>query len=98
MKIYPGMIQFSMEHKGKNRYAPDTVFPPGRTQEETLETTGMSRTEFAERMGITTKYVNNIIKGEVPITEDTALDMERVLGVPASFWQNLEQQYRKFST
>ncbi|MFO8112236.1 MAG: hypothetical protein R6T92_06985 [Desulfosalsimonadaceae bacterium] len=50
-----------MEHKGKNRYAPDTVFPPGRTLEETLETTGMSRFEFAERMGITTKYVNNII-------------------------------------
>lgn len=85
-----------MGNKEKNKYTPDTVFPPGDTLEETLEEIGMSQAELAERMDVTTKHVNSIIKGKASITEDTALRMERVLGVPASFWQNLEQQYRSF--
>jgi len=27
--------------------------------------------------------------------DETALQLERVLGVPASFWNNLEQNYRE---
>jgi plasmid maintenance system antidote protein VapI len=32
------------------------------------------------------------------ITAETALQLERVLGVPASFWNNREAQYRDAGT
>jgi len=41
------------------------------------------------------KLIRHIVKGETPVTPDIAQRMERILGVPASFWKNLEQQYRR---
>ena len=84
-----------MAQERKNKYAPDMVFPPGETLKEVLEAMGMSEAEFAERMDADLQEISSIMKGEVPITDKIALRMERVLGVPASFWKNLEQQYRR---
>ena len=55
----------------------------------------MSQAELAERTGRAKKTINEIIKGKAPLTPDTALQLERVFGVPASFWNNREQLYRE---
>ena len=80
----------------EHEYKPDVVFPPGETLQETLEALGMSRKDLAARTGLTAKHINEIIKGRASISEDTALRLERVLGIDASFWRNLEHQYRRF--
>lgn len=81
--------------KGTGSYfCPDVVFPPGDTLQETLEFIGMTQIELAERLGRPEKTISEIIKGKTAITPGTALQLERVLGVPAEFWQNLEQEYR----
>src|SRR5690606_10582405 len=49
----------------------------------------------AERAGLSRKTVNEIIQGKAPITPDTALSLERVLGVSARFWNAREHQYRE---
>ncbi|MBC8490411.1 MAG: helix-turn-helix domain-containing protein [Bacteroidetes bacterium] len=85
------MIDFT-----ENQYKPDFVFPPGDTLLEILESKDMMQTEFAKRVGITTKTVNEIIKGKAPITPENALKFERVTGIPASFWNNYERIYREF--
>ncbi len=54
----------------------------------------MTQAELARRAGLTPKAISGIIKGREPITPDTALALERVLGTPASFWCNLERNYR----
>src|SRR5206468_3775093 len=69
--------------------------PPGATLLETLEALGMTQSELAERMGRPTKTVNEIINGKAAITPETALQLERVLGVPARFWSNRERHYRE---
>ena len=79
----------------KNEYSPDKVFPPGDTLQETIDALGMSQSELATRMKVTEKQVNSIIKGKTSISEVTALKLERVLGVDASFWRNLEHNYRR---
>lgn len=79
----------------RNLFIPDYVSPPGDTLEEILEERGMSQAELAERMGRTTKTINEIIKGKAPITPETALQLERVLNIPAQFWNSREQQYRE---
>jgi hypothetical protein len=39
---------------------------------------------------MTTKHVNEIINGKAPITVETAVKMEDILGLPCSYWLNLE--------
>ena len=84
-----------MNNIDKNQYMPDDVSPPGDTLYETIETMGISQAELAERMGRPKKTINEIVKGKTAITPDTALQLERVLGVPASFWNNRERHYRE---
>ncbi|MFB3924301.1 MAG: HigA family addiction module antitoxin [Terriglobia bacterium] len=76
-------------------YEPDSVTPPGEMLEEKLQEIGMSQAELAERIGRTKKTVNEIIKGKAPLLPETAMQLERVLGVPARFWASAEANYRQ---
>ena len=78
-----------------NEYIPDYVSPPGDTLLETIEDLGMSQAELARRTGRPIKTINEIIQGKAAITPETALQFERVLDIPAHFWNNREQQYRE---
>lgn len=79
----------------KNQYLPDSVTPPGVTLQETLEALGMSQADLADRTGRSKKMINEIIKGKAPITPKMSIELERVLGTPASFWNNRERNYRE---
>jgi len=79
----------------QNEYQPDLVSAPGETLLETLETISMSQAELARRMGRPVKTINEIIQGKAAITAETALQLEQVLHIPASFWLKREQQYRE---
>jgi HTH-type transcriptional regulator/antitoxin HigA len=81
--------------KKQNEFIPDYAVPPGLTLLETIDVIGMSQAELAERTGRPKKTINEIIKGKAAITPETALQLERVLGVPASFWNNLERNYQE---
>lgn len=67
---------------------------PGDTLQEIIDDLKMSQAELAERMGRSKEKLNELIKGKAPLTNDTALKLENVLGVPATFWTNLERQYQ----
>ena len=84
-----------MSETVESEYRPDRVSPPGATLRDVLEDRGMSQSELSERMGRSRKTVNEIMKGKAPITPETALMLERVLGVAASFWNNREHYYRE---
>jgi HTH-type transcriptional regulator / antitoxin HigA len=68
---------------------------PGDTILETIEYLKMNQAELAERMGKTASKINDIISGKEPITVNTALQLERVLGIQAQFWLNREALYRE---
>ena len=69
--------------------------PPGATIKEQLDDRGMSQKEFASRMGMSEKHISHLINGSVQLTPDVAYRLELVLGMPASFWSNLEAIYRE---
>src|ERR1700732_4705926 len=75
-------------------FLPDYGTPPGSTLREVLERLGLSQSDLAERTGRPKKTINEIVQGKAAITPETALQFERVFGVDASFWLNLERQYR----
>ncbi|MEQ1828085.1 MAG: helix-turn-helix domain-containing protein [Pirellula sp.] len=74
---------------------PDYAVAPGRTLLETIEQLGIDQNELAERTGLTPKTVNLIIKGKAPLTQQTAMLLERVTSVPARLWNSLECNYRE---
>jgi addiction module HigA family antidote len=79
-----------------NTYEPRRVSPPGGTLQDILDERGMAQNELAERTGLTPKAINEIIKGKMAITPDTALKLERALGMAAEFWLAREQHYQEW--
>lgn len=84
-----------MSERFQNQYVPDVVSPPGETLEEVLEMRGMSQADLADRTGRPKKTINEIVRGKAAITPETAIQFEKVLGIPASFWMTREQNYRE---
>ena len=65
--------------------------PLGITSKEVIGEFGMTKDELATR---TASKLSLIFKGEKAITADTALQLEKVVGVPAHIWLGLESEYR----
>jgi HTH-type transcriptional regulator/antitoxin HigA len=80
--------------KDNNDFMPTVAIAPGETVKENMEFLGMNQKELAARLDITTKHLSNIINGNAPITYDTALKLESVIGPSAQFWMNLETNYQ----
>ena len=76
-------------------HEPDYAVPPGETLEETIEALGIDQRSLAIRAGLSEKHVSRIINGHAAITHETAIKLERVTGVPARMWNNLEMNYRE---
>ncbi|MBM4272473.1 MAG: helix-turn-helix domain-containing protein [Deltaproteobacteria bacterium] len=84
-----------MKAKRKFWFIPDYAVPPGKTLQEVMTSLGMSQKEMALRTGLTVQTINRILKGDQPITYETANRLELVTGVPARYWNNLELQYQE---
>jgi HTH-type transcriptional regulator/antitoxin HigA len=45
-------------------------------------------------MGRPQQAVNEIVRGKKALTAETAVELERVLGIPAYLWLRMEARYR----
>jgi len=72
----------------------DLPIPPGEYLEEVLNELGMTKDELARRMGRPATKMSSIFKGSKAITPETAMQLEKVVGVPANIWLGLESEYR----
>lgn len=61
--------------------------------EEFLRPLGISQSAFAERLGVSSPRLNEIIRAKRSVTPDTALRLAQVLGMPADFWLGLQQDW-----
>jgi len=85
-----------MSNEPLNTYDPTSVSPPGQTLRDILDERGITQSELAARMGRPEKTISEIVHGKTAITADTAIQLEYVLEVPASFWNNRESNYREY--
>ncbi len=72
----------------------DLAIPPGEYLEEVISELGMTKMELARRMNRPATKLSSIFTGDKTITPDTALQLEKVVGVPAHIWTGLEAEYR----
>lgn len=87
--------RMTMKAKKKLFYEPDYAVPPGETVREQMEHYGWTQQELATRLDTSVQTIDRIFKGDQPITLETSTKLERVLGAPARFWNNLELNYRE---
>ncbi|NOY16049.1 MAG: HigA family addiction module antidote protein [Gammaproteobacteria bacterium] len=86
-----------MDNTVINQYTPDYSVTPGEVLEYELELRNMSRTELAKRTGLSEKHIIAILKGKgtTIITPETAIKLERALGMSVEYWLNLEAHYQE---
>lgn len=78
-----------------NKFCPDIAIPPSETLLEILETKNMTRKELADLTNLPIKTITKIFSAEAEITQEIAMQFEKILGVPASFWMNLQANYNE---
>lgn len=83
-----------MKAKRLYNYEPDYAVSPSETLREVIDSMPMTHAEFATRLDVTPVSLSRILKGDQPITYQTAERLEMVTGVPARFWNELEANYR----
>lgn len=67
---------------------------PGRIlKQEFLEPAGITQYRLAKATGLSQVQVGNILRGRRGITAETALRLERALGMSAQTWMNLQTLY-----
>ncbi len=84
-----------MDKHTTNAYLPDYIVTPGEILSDELEIRGMTQQELATRTGLTAKHINAILKADSALTPETAIKLERAIGMPASYWINLENNYQE---
>ena len=71
----------------------ELIIHPGETIADVLEDRGISQAELAASTGVSPAYVSNVIAGKKDISSKFAFALEYALGVPKSFWINLQANY-----
>lgn len=79
--------------KTQTEFRPNWVIHPGASIADALEERGWTQREAALRLGVSKKFINDLIKGRADIQAGTAAGLSRVLGSTESFWLQLQAQY-----
>jgi addiction module HigA family antidote len=74
---------------------PTWAVSPGEILVEALEERGMSQADLGRRMARPTNAISEIAAGTAAITPETAIQLERALGISAALWLGLESRYRE---
>lgn len=74
-------------------YEDSIAFHPGSYVEDVIDELNLTQAEFAKQLGIPTKTVTNIINGEDNISNDIANRLEKLTGISAKTWINLQTNY-----
>lgn len=69
------------------------VHPGEILLEEFLRPLSLGTTRAALRMGVPRTRIERLVRGDMGVSPDTALRLERLLGASAEFWMNLQQAY-----
>lgn len=79
----------------KNKFEPDYAIPPMETLKEVLEEQMITLGVLSRMTGIDYEVILEVMEVRRQIDETIAGKLEEVLGIPKSFWLNLEKNYQE---
>ncbi len=71
----------------------DLAIHPGEALAEEIEARQLTQKRLAELLGRPPQLVNEIVRGKKAITPDAAVGLERVFGISAKTWMNMQVDY-----
>ena len=71
----------------------ELIIHPGEKLADILKERGILYDELVAELGVSISYISDVMAGKENISKGLALGLERVLGVPQSFWCNLQANY-----
>lgn len=75
------------------KYNNERLVHPGEVVQSVIQEKKMNQKELALRTGFTEKHISTVISGQKVISPDFAYRLENALGLPASYWNNLQMVY-----
>ncbi len=71
------------------------IYPihPGEILADELAELNISQADLARELHVPANRISQLIAGQRAVTADTALRLEKWLGVSAVFWMNLQKRY-----
>lgn len=75
-------------------FDPDYAAAPGALLDVVLRRLDLSQADLADRADLSTKYVNQLVKGKATLSPGIAVRLETITGVAAEIWARLEADYR----
>lgn len=66
---------------------------PGEILGDELEELNKTQTDLAREIHVPANRISQLISGKRAMTADTALRLEKWLGVSAAFWMSLQKRY-----
>lgn len=71
-------------------FRPDYSSPPGDYLATILQHLGMTQADLAARTGLSTKHINQVVKGAANVSPETATQLEYATEVPAELWAAMD--------
>ena len=82
-----------MTERGTLEFRPDYATSAGDFLLNIIEQLGMTQADLAARTGLSTKHINQIVRGRATISPETATQFEYSTGVPAETWATLDARH-----
>ena len=77
----------------KKELKPFVATHPGEMIKDELRERGMTQKLLASKTGIQPSVLSEVINGKRSISLHMAAALEKILGIPADIWMNLQTQY-----
>lgn len=77
----------------KKNMTPFKATHPGEMIKDELKERNMTQKSLATETGIKASVLSETINGKRAISMNVALALEKVLGIPAEIWMNMQTQY-----
>jgi addiction module HigA family antidote len=72
---------------------PGDVFHPGEFLSEEMEARGIRQIDLANHLGLSKTEINLVVHGKRGITVPLAVMLEKIFGISAETWMNLQVKY-----
>ena len=69
------------------------AFHPGQYIGELIEDYNVTQKEFAEKLGVSSKTISQLVKGEESISNEIAQKLEKFTNISMKAWLNLQNAY-----
>ena len=77
----------------KKELIPLAATHPGELIKDELRERRMTQKQLAESAGLAESVLSETINGKRNISINTAVALEKALGIPSDYWMNLQTQY-----